>query len=250
MNNPFDTGDSNPVFSTVNQQTTENVTQNAGLRSYMLRVYNFMSFALFFTGITAYAIGTNEALMAQIFGTPLKWLFMFLPLGLVLFFRTVISRANPAVGFGFLMLIAISMGVSMSTIFAIYPDALIFNAFLTTSVTFTVTSMYGYATKRDLSSWGTYLMMGVIGLFVAGLLNVFFFKSGMMALIVSCIGVIIFTALIAYDTQKIKDQYYMAGAGTSVNQLALMGALMLYLDFINLFIYLVQIMGSLAGNRD
>jgi FtsH-binding integral membrane protein len=212
----------------------------------MNKVYGLMSLAMLVTGAVAYTVGTNEVLLQQIFGTPLKWLVMFAPLIVVFAFGAMINRMSAAtaqiVFYGFAAL----MGLSISFIFAVYTGISIAQTFVVTAIAFAGLSLYGYTTKKDLSGWGTFLIMGVIGLIVASVVNIFL-QSPAVMFAISAIGVLIFAGLTAYDTQSIKNEYIqMAAQGDQewLGKAAIMGALRLYLDFINMFMFLLQFMGS------
>jgi FtsH-binding integral membrane protein len=217
-----------------------------GLRAHMNKVYGLMSVAMLITGGVAYAVGTNEQLLAAIFGSPLKWVVMFAPLVVVFAFSAMLNRlsagAAQAVFWGFAAL----MGLSISFIFAVYTGVSIAQTFLVTAIAFAGLSLYGYTTKKDLSGWGTFLIMGVIGLIVASIVNIFL-QSEAVTFAVSLLGVLIFAGLTAYDTQNIKNTYLQMASHGQVEWLqkaAIMGALQLYLDFLNLFMFLLQFMGN------
>ena len=218
-----------------------------GLRTHMNKVYGLMSVGLALTGIVAYLVGSNPVLLAQIFGTPLKWVVMFAPLAVVFAFGAMIHKMSEgtarAVFFGYAAL----MGLSISFIFAVYTGVSIAQTFFVTAIAFSSLSIYGYTTKRDLSPIGTFLIMGVVGLIIASIVNIFL-QSGGLAFAISALGVLIFAGLTAYDTQKIKNEYLqMAHSGSDfMGKAAILGALTLYLDFINLFMFLLRFM----GNRD
>ncbi len=217
-----------------------------GLRAHMNKVYGLMSAGMAITGIVAYLVGTNDALVQAIFGTPLKWVVMFAPIGVILIFGSMLRRMSvgtaQAVFYGFAAL----MGLSISYIFAIYTGISIATTFATTAVAFGGLSLYGYTTKKDLSGFGTFLIMGVIGLIVASVVNIFL-QSDAISFAVSALGVLIFAGLTAYDTQNIKNTYIqMASQGDSdwLGKAAIMGALNLYMDFLNMFMFLLQFMGN------
>lgn len=219
---------------------------DAGLREYMSRVYGLMAIGMAVTGAVAWGVGTNEALLQAIFATPLKWVVMFAPLAVVMVFGATLHRMSvttaQAVFYGFSAL----MGLSISYIFAVYTGMSIATTFATTSAAFAGLSLYGYVTKRDLSGFGTFLMMGVWGLVIASIINIFL-QSSAVQFAVSLLGVLIFAGLTAFDTQKIKNTYLqMAQSGDqdSLGKSAIMGALTLYLDFLNLFMFLLQFMGD------
>ena len=219
-----------------------------GLRAYMNKVYATMAVGMAVTGVVAYLVGTNEAMMQAIFGSGLRWVVMFAPLIVVFAFGAVINKlsvaAATAVFYGFAAL----MGLSISFIFAVYTGFSIAQTFLVTSIAFAGLSLWGYTTKKDISGWGSFLIMGVIGLIVASIVNIFLASPAVMFAI-SALGVLIFAGLTAYDTQKIKTTYLqMASHGDAewIGKSAIMGALTLYLDFINMFMFLLSFM----GNRD
>ena len=226
--------------------TAAAVRIDEGLRAHMNKVYGLMSLAMVVTGAVAYTVGTNEALLAAIFGTPLRWVVMFAPLVVAIGFGAMINRMSAAVAqivfYGFAAL----MGLSISFIFAVYTGMSIAQTFLVTAIAFAGLSLYGYTTKKDLSGWGTFLMMGVIGLIVASIVNLFLGSPAIMFAI-SVLGVLIFAGLTAYDTQSIKNEYIehaAQGDDEWLGKAAIMGALRLYLDFINMFMFLLQFLGN------
>ena len=217
-----------------------------GLRAHMNKVYGLMSLAMLVTGAVAYTVGNSEMLLQQIFGTPLKWLVMFAPLIVVFGFGAMINRMSAAAAQVVFYVFAALMGLSISFIFAVYTGISIAQTFVVTAIAFAGLSLYGYTTKKDLSGWGTFLIMGVIGLIVASIVNIFLASPALMFAI-SAIGVLIFAGLTAYDTQSIKNEYIqMAAQGDQewLGKSAVMGALRLYLDFINMFMFLLQFMGN------
>jgi uncharacterized protein len=217
-----------------------------GLRAHMNKVYGLMSVGMLITGAVAWGVGTNDALLQAIFATPLKWVVMFLPLVMVFAFGALLPRLSVAAAQLFFYVYAAAMGLSLSFIFAVYTGTSIAQTFLVTAVAFAGLSLYGYTTKKDLSAMGTFLMMGLIGLIVAMVVNLFLASSA-LAFAISAIGVLIFAGLTAYDTQTIKNTYLQhAQAGDSewLGKAAIMGALNLYLDFINMFMFLLQFLGN------
>jgi FtsH-binding integral membrane protein len=217
-----------------------------GLRAHMNKVYGLMSVAMLVTGGVAWAVGTNETMLNAVFGTPLKWLVMFAPLILVFVFSAMINKLSYAAAQLFFYVFAAAMGLSISFIFAVYTGTSIAHTFLVTAIAFAGLSLYGYTTKRDLSAMGTFLMMGLIGLIVASIVNIFLASSA-MAFAISVIGVLIFAGLTAYDTQSIKNEYIQHaqyGDQEWLGKSAIMGALRLYLDFINMFMFLLQFLGN------
>ena len=217
-----------------------------GLRAHMSKVYGLMAIGMAVTGVVAYAVGTNEALLQAIFATPLKWVVMFAPLAVVFAFGAMLNRMSVAIAQAVFYGFSALMGLSISYIFAIYTGMSIATTFATTSAAFAGLSLYGYVTKRDLSGFGTFLMMGVWGLVIASIINIFL-QSSAIQFAVSLLGVLIFAGLTAFDTQRIKNTYLeMAQSGNDewLGKSAIMGALTLYLDFLNLFMFLLQFMGN------
>jgi hypothetical protein len=222
-----------------------------GLRAHMNKVYGLMSVGMVLTGAVAWAVGTSDALM-QVFRTAegsitiLGWVVMLAPLIMVFAFGAVINRLSTAGAQLFFYVYAAVMGLSLAWIFQAFTGVSIAQTFLITAIAFAGLSLYGYTTKKDLSRLGTFLMMGVIGLVVAMIVNIFLASSALMFAI-SVIGVLVFAGLTAYDTQNIKNTYLQhAQSGDSewLGKAAIMGALQLYLDFINLFMFLLQFMGN------
>lgn len=219
-----------------------------GLRGYMNRVYGLMAVAMVITGAVAFFIGTNEQLLAAIFNTPLKWVVMFAPLAVVFAFSAMIHKMSASTAQLVFWAFAALMGASISFIFAVYTGVSIAQTFFVTAIAFGGLSLYGYTTKRDLSAMGAFLVMGLIGLIVASVVNIFLASSALQFAI-SVIGVLIFAGLTAYDTQSIKNEYLgmsqMGPEGAAYMQKgAIMGALRLYLDFLNMFMFLLQFMGN------
>jgi FtsH-binding integral membrane protein len=216
---------------------------DVGLRQYMLSVYNYMVGGLAVTGLVAYFVSTSDALMQAIYGTPLAWVVMLAPIGFVLFFSFRIQKMSTATAQAVFWAFAAAMGLSLSYIFAVYTGASIARVFFITAGTFAAMSLYGYTTKRDLTGFGSFLFMGLIGIIIASLVNLFL-ASDALSFAISIIGVLVFTGLTAYDTQKIKEMYVEADEAGVMTKKAIMGALNLYLDFINLFIMLLRLFGS------
>ena len=214
-----------------------------GLRQHMLRVYNYMGAGLLITGMIALIVGSTPALYVPIFSTPLKWVVMLAPLAFVLVLSFGINKLSvPAAQATFWAFSAV-MGLSLSSIFLVYTDASIAKVFFITAATFGAMSLYGYTTKRDLTGMGSFLMMGLIGLIIASVVNMFM-QSSMMEFIISIVGVLIFVGLTAYDTQKIKEGYSESFGADVLAKGAIMGALSLYLDFINLFLMMLRLFGN------
>ena len=218
-----------------------------GLRSYMLKVYNYMGLGLVVTGLVAWFTSqwamSSEANAQLLYGSPLAWVIMLSPLAFVMVLSFGINKLSAgtaqAVFWGF----AAVMGLSLSSIFLVYTDASIAKVFFITAATFGAMSLYGYTTKRDLTGMGSFLFMGLIGLLIAMVVNIFL-QSSMLEFAISAIGVLIFVGLTAYDTQQIKESYSESHTGEMLAKGAIMGALRLYLDFINLFMMLLRLFGN------
>jgi FtsH-binding integral membrane protein len=216
---------------------------DVGLRQYMLRVYNYMTGGLAVTGIIAYVVGTNPTFLNAIYGTPLQWVVMFAPLVLVMIFGFRLQKMSVGAAQAIFWAFAALMGLSLSYIFAVYTGASIARVFFITAGTFAAMSLYGYTTSRDLSGFGSFLIMGVIGIFIAMIVNIFLASSA-LNFAISVIGVLVFTGLTAYDTQKIKSIYSELDAADIASKKAIMGALNLYLDFVNLFNMRLRLLGN------
>jgi uncharacterized protein len=225
-----------------------------GLRSHMLRVYNYMLIGLALTGVSA-LVTFNLAFQSVggflqptafgqvLFGTPLMWVIMLAPLGFVFFLSFRIHKMSVGAAQLTFWSYATLMGMSLSTVFLVFTSTSITQVFFITAATFGTMSLYGYTTKRDLSAMGSFLMMGVIGILIAMVVN-WFLGSSALDFAISVIGVLIFTGLTAYDTQKIKEMYYVGDDGSVAGRKAIMGALSLYLDFVLLFQFLLSLLGS------
>lgn len=211
----------------------------------MRKVYVWMTLALVLTGITAYGVASSPSLMMTIIQTPaIMWGLIIAELAIVIAISAAINRLSLTTATLLFVLYSVLNGATLSLIFAVYTMSSIANVFFITAGTFGVMAAYGYFTKRDLSSWGKLLLMALIGLIIATLVNVFLVKSSGFDLILSYAGVLIFVGLTAYDTQKIKQMLAMqTDMGEGAQKVALLGALSLYLDFINLFLYLLRIFG-------
>ena len=225
---------------------------DAGLRSYMLGVYNYMAAGVALTGIAAYltymmAIGADGQLTPfgqALYNSPLKWVVMLAPLGFVFFLSFRIEQMSVSTAQMTFWAFAAVMGVSLSSIFLVFTGQSITQIFFVTAATFGALSLWGYTTKRDISGWGSFLFMGLVGIVIASVVNLFLQSSGLQ-FAVSVIGVLVFAGLTAYDTQRIKDGYYMvAGSAELAAKTAIMGALSLYLDFINMFMMLLNLFGQ------
>jgi uncharacterized protein len=220
---------------------------DAGLRSYMLSVYNYMASGVLLTGLVALAFswGGASSPAAQVFLAPgiLKWVIIFAPLLFVLVLNFGIHRLSTGAAQALFWAFAAVMGLSMSTLFLVYTGPSIAITFFATSVAFLSLSLYGYTTKRDLSGLGTFLLMGVVGLMVASLANLWFRSPG-LSLVVSAVGVLLFAGLTAYDTQRIKSMYDYVRGTDMMGKVVILGALSLYLDFVNMFQFLLSFMGQ------
>jgi FtsH-binding integral membrane protein len=225
-----------------------------GLRAYMLRVYNYMGIGVAITGVVAYltfamaVVDTGAGLQLTSFGhliyaSAFKWVVIFAPLAVVfLISARMNSMSLPGAQLAFWVFAAL-MGLSISTIFLAYAHASIARVFFITAASFGALSLYGYTTNKDLSAWGSFLFMGLIGIIIAMLVNLFL-ASTALQFAISVIGVLVFAGLTAYDTQQIKEMYYVGDDGTVAGRKAVMGALRLYLDFINLFMMLLSLFGD------
>jgi FtsH-binding integral membrane protein len=220
---------------------TDGVDQ--GLRSYMISVFNYMAIGLALTGFVAFTVSNSPQMMAAMWGSGLHWVIMLAPLAMVFFLSFKINTLSFATAQMLFFVYSGLMGLSLSSIFMVFKLGSIAQVFFITSSVFAAMSLYGYTTKRDLSGMGSFLFMGLIGIVIASLVNMFLHNS-VMQLVISVIGVIVFTGLTAYDIQQIKSIYYEGDGAETLGKKAIIGALRLYLDFINLFISLLQIFGE------
>lgn len=239
-------------------------TVDAGLRAYMLRIYNYMSIGLAITGLAALGVymaavtdvPTAEAVRVgklfltpfgyAMFVSPLKWLFMLAPLGMVFVISAGINRLAPSTAQILFWVFSALMGISLSSIFLVFTHTSIVRVFFITAATFGALSLYGYTTKRDTSGMGSFLFMGLIGIIIASLVNLFL-ASSVLQFVVSVVGVLVFAGLTAWDTQRLKNDYiygYASAGGDIAERAAISGALSLYLNFINLFTLLLQLLGQ------
>ena len=216
-----------------------------GLRQHMLRVYNYMGIGLVLTGLVAYIVGTTPALYVPIFSTPLKWVVMLSPLAFVLFFSFRMQTISAAGAQGMFWAFCAVMGLSMASIFLVFTGTSIARTFFIAAAMFGATSLYGYTTKRDLSQFGSFLIMGLIGVVIASLVNLFL-ASSTLQFVVSIVGILVFVGLTAWDTQSIKEQYAENFDAESQQKLAVFGAFSLYLNFINIF----QLLLNFTGQRE
>lgn len=223
---------------------SKTASYDEGLRSYMNNIYKYMSFALLITGLVAYATANTPALLKLIFGTPLSIVVMLAPLFYVIYFSSKIWSMSPEKARNNLWIFSAIMGLSLTSIFLAYTSISIVRTFFITSATFAGMSLYGYTTKKDLSGVGQFMMMGLIGIIIASIVNIFL-KSAGMEFVISIIGVIVFTALTAYDVQKLKHTYDYVGVNSDMKEkVAIIGALNLYMNFINLFLMLLRFTGN------
>ncbi len=233
---------------------SQSTSIDAGLRSYMLKVYNYMASGVLLTAIIAYFAGTSEAFLSMMLKmeggvatgvAPLGYVIMFAPLAMVFFMMFKLrSMSTETLQITFWAYAAL-MGLSLFSIFLIYTQTSIIKVLFVTAGTFGLLSMFGYATKRDLTSWGTFLMVGMWAMLIVSLVNMFLLKSSGLSMAMSYIGVLLALGMTAYDTQKIKEVYYQVGhSADAVKRASIMGALNLYMDFIYLFVNLMRIMGE------
>jgi hypothetical protein len=230
---------------TINGEAMSSVAVDQGLRAHMLKVYNYMASGVLLTGIVALLFAGTEFAQQELFTSPLRWVLMLAPLGFVMVMSFGFNRLSQTALQALFWSFAVVMGLSMASIFLVFTGASIATTFFVTAVSFLGLSLYGYTTKKDLSGFGTFLIMGVIGLFVASIVNIFL-GSSTMQLVISFLGVLIFAGLTAYDTQRIKSEYLHFRGHEALGKLAIMGALNLYLDFVNMFQFLL----SFLGNRE
>ena len=220
---------------------TQTAAVDAGLRAHMIQVYNYMASRVALTGVVAYF--TNQYFGQQLYSSPLMFVLMFAPLGLVFFLSFRINTLSASTARTLFFVYAALLGASLSIIFATYTDASITRVFFISAATFGAVSLWGYTTQRDLTGMGSFLMMGLIGIIIASVVNIFLRSTG-LDWAISVIGVLVFTGLTAWDTQKIKEVYDINDDGTIAGRKVVMGALQLYLDFINLFLMLLRLFGD------
>jgi hypothetical protein len=234
----------------------DRVAVDEGLKAYMLRVYNYMTLGLAITGAVALgtfmlAVVTDPATGARslteigqlLYTSPLKWVVIFAPLALVFFLSFRIDRMSLGTAQAVFWTYAALVGLSLSVIFLVFTGQSITRVFFITAASFGALSLYGYTTKRDLSGLGTFLFMGLIGVIIASVVNIWL-ASSMLQWIVSVVGVLVFAGLTAYDTQQIKEMYYGGDDSATAGRKAVMGALRLYLDFVNMFMMLLHLFGN------
>ena len=246
--------------NTTTKSSASDAIIDQGLRAYMLKVYNYMASGVLLTGIISLIVfkfsggmnitlgptgftGLTNPFGELLFNSGFKWLVMLAPLGIVIYLSFGIAKMSASKAQSIFWVFAALMGASLASIFIVYTQMSIARVFFITSGTFGAMSIYGYTTKRDLTKLGSFLMMGLFGIIIASLVNIFM-KSTMMYFVISILGVLIFVGLTAYDTQKIKNMYMASDSGELMGKKAVMGALTLYLDFINLFIMLLRLFGQ------
>lgn len=235
----------NPGFQWSRTATVDQAVFDEGLRRHMLRVYNYMALGLVLTGAVAFIVGTTPALYVPIFSTPLKWVVMLAPLAFVLFFSFRMQSMSASGAQTMFWAFCAVMGLSMASIFLVFTGTSIARTFFIAATMFGATSLYGYTTKRDLSQFGSFLIMGLIGVVIASLVNIFL-GSTMLQFIVSVVGILVFVGLTAWDTQSIKEQYADYFDAESQQKLAVFGAFSLYLNFVNIF----QLLLNFTGERE
>jgi FtsH-binding integral membrane protein len=216
---------------------------DVGLRDYMLRIYNYMASGLALTGIVAYAFAQYLYAHPALAHSPIMFVLMLAPLGLVMWLSYGINRMQASTAQAIFWVYAGVMGLSLASVFLVFTGESIARVFFITAGTFASMSLYGYTTQRDLSQWGSFLFMGLIGIIIASLVNIFLASSA-LTFAISVIGVLVFVGLTAYDTQQIKEMYFENDDAQTAGKKAVMGALRLYLDFINLFMMLLQLFGT------
>ncbi|MFZ2996142.1 Bax inhibitor-1/YccA family protein [Sphingobium sp.] len=236
MNNPVRT----PGYG-----ASRSVDTDAGLRAHMLGVFRNMGLGLVITGLVAAFVAGTPPVAAAIFGTPLKWVAMFAPLAFVFFFSFRIEKMTTSGARLAFYAFSAVMGVSLASVFLVFTGASIAQAFFSAAVMFLAMALWGYTTKRDLTRVGSFLIMGLIGILVASLINIFLASSALQ-MVVSILGVVIFTGLTAWDVQRIKSDYFVYAGHEMAAKMQVMGALSLYLNFVNLF----QMLLSLTGERE
>jgi FtsH-binding integral membrane protein len=230
---------------TVRPAAGAQVDIDVGLRDYMLRIYNYMASGLALTGIVAYVFAQYLSAHPALAQSPLMFVLMLAPIGLVMWLSFGINRMQASTAQALFWIYSGVMGLSLASVFLVFTGESIARVFFITAGTFAAMSFYGYTTRRDLSQFGSFLIMGLIGIIIAGLVNIFL-QSSALQFAISVIGVVVFVGLTAWDTQQIKETYYeyQHADGQTASKQAIMGALRLYLDFINLFMMLLQLLGT------
>lgn len=216
-----------------------------GLRQHMLRVFNYMALGLVVTGIVAYVVGSTPALYVPIFQSPLKWVVMLAPLAFVFFFSFRIQTMSASTAQMTFWAFCAVMGLSLASVFLVFTGTSIARTFFIAAGMFGATSLFGYTTKRDMSKFGSLLIMGLIGVIIASVVNLFM-QSSAMQFVISVVGILVFVGLTAWDTQRIKEEYAENFGDESLQKLAVFGAFSLYLNFVNIF----QLLLNLTGERE
>lgn len=214
-----------------------------GLRAFMLRVYNYMAAALVFTGIISYGVSTSPEMLQAIYGTPLMYVVFFAPVGISFFLGARLQQLSVTTAQTLFWVFAALIGLSLSSIFVIYTSDSIIRVFFISASMFAAASLYGYTTKKDLSPIGSFLFMGVVGIVIASVVNMFM-HSSQLSWLISLVAVGVFAGLTAYDNQRLKEMYSDAWQHDQTEKVAVIGALNLYMDFINLFIHLLRLLGD------
>ncbi|MCY4100428.1 MAG: Bax inhibitor-1/YccA family protein [Rhodobacteraceae bacterium] len=233
-------------FQAVNPIGTTQAQIDEGLRAHMNRVYAYMAGAMLITGAVAFLSSTSATLMQLIYATPLQWVVFLAPLGVVFLLSARINKMSVSSAQTTFWIFSGLMGLSISYIFLIYTGYSIAHTFFVTAIAFASLSLWGYTTKRDISGWGSFLIMGLIGIILASLVNLFFALPG-LSFAISVLGVLIFAGLTAYDTQRIKNEYLVhAERGDEVwlQKSSILGSLSLYLNFLNMFLMLLHLFGQ------
>ncbi len=241
MNKDFSTQQSGRPTTKAGSQSTTTIDQ--GLRAYMLSIYNYMTLGLVITGVVAFLTASSPTMLETIYTTPLRWVVMLAPLGFVFYFSARIHSMKASTAQLLFWVFSAMMGLSIAYIFVLYTGSSVARVFFITAGTFASMSLYGYTTKRDLTRIGSFMFMGLIGVIIASIVNLFLASSA-LDFMISVIGVIVFVGLTAYDTQKIKQSYLALDDGDTATKKAIIGALHLYLDFINLFLFLLRLLGT------
>lgn len=226
----------------INGEVMGAASTDQGLRKYMLSIYNYMASGVMLSGVVA-LLFANSGMAAAVLGTPLRWLIALAPLGFVMAMSFGVNRMKTGTLQLLFWAFSVAMGLSLSAIFLVYTGPSIALTFFSTAGAFAGLSLYGYTTKRNLSGMGSFMTMGLIGIIIAMLLNLWLQSSG-LAMAISILGVVIFAGLTAWDNQRLRETYYQVAGSDMVGKVVIMGALTLYLDFINLFQFLLQFMGD------
>ncbi|VAW01839.1 FIG005935: membrane protein [hydrothermal vent metagenome] len=232
-------------YRATSQVQSMDMSTDQGLRTFMLGIYNHMMVAMGITGAVAYFASQSADLMRLMYGpSPLRFVVMFAPLAFVFFLSARIYKMSPGAARAWFYVFAATMGLSISWIFQVYTGMNITKVFFMTAVMFGGTSLYGYTTKKDISGWGSFLIMGVIGIIIASVVNLFLGSSAIQ-FAVSVLGLLIFAGLTAYDTQRLKHTYYSIASDASMAaRVSIMGALSLYINFLNMFMFLLSLFGG------